>query len=72
MSFTPQETPGARPNISGETPRTPVGGWLQGAVLTIEQGRVALFGETGLFSGGPAADNRQFVLNLLRWLAERP
>ena len=72
MSFTPPATPGARPVFSGDTPRTPVGGWLQGAVLTIGQGRVALFGETGLFSGGPAADNRRFVLNLLRWLAGRP
>jgi hypothetical protein len=72
MSFTPQETLGARPVFTGDTPRTPVGGWLQGAVLTIGQGRVALFGDGGLFSGGPAADNRLFVLNLLRWLAKQP
>jgi hypothetical protein len=71
MSLTPQETPGAKPVFSGGTPRTQVGGWLQGAVLTIGRGRVALFGETGLFSGGSAADNRLFVLNLLRWLAKR-
>lgn len=72
MSFTPQETPGARPVFAADTPRTPVGGWLQGAVMTRGQGRVALFGETGLFSGGAAADNRLFVLNLLRWLARQP
>jgi hypothetical protein len=68
-SFTPLETTGALPVFTADTPRTPVGGWLQGAVMRIGQGRVALFGETGLFSGGPAADNRLFVLNVLRWLS---
>jgi hypothetical protein len=37
--------------------------------MTIGRGRVAVFGETGLFSGGPAGDNRVFVLNLLHWLS---
>jgi hypothetical protein len=72
VSLTPQETPGALPVFAADTPRTPVGGWLQGAVMRVGQGRVALFGEMGLFSGGPAADNRLFVLNLLRWLATQP
>lgn len=49
-------------------PTAPVGDWLQGAVLTIGAGRVALFGEIGMFSGGPAPDNRKFVLNVIRWL----
>jgi hypothetical protein len=37
--------------------------------MTVGQGRVAVFGESGLFSGGPAADNRQFVLNVMHWLS---
>lgn len=49
-------------------PVAPVGEWLQGAVLRIGAGRVALFGEIALFSGGPAPDNRKFILNVMRWL----
>jgi hypothetical protein len=45
------------------------GEWLQGAVMKTGKGRAAVFGETGLFSGGPAPDNRQFVLNVVRWLS---
>ena len=65
------------------TPQTDVGGWAQGAVLKIERGRVAVFGEAALFSAqlaGPdkrpmgmndptAKQNPQFLLNVLRWLA---
>jgi hypothetical protein len=69
VSLRPVATPGVVPVFTAETPRISVGGWLQGAVLRLGQGRVALFGETGLFSGGPAADNRLFVLNLFRWLS---
>jgi hypothetical protein len=69
VSLTPLQTPGAVPSFPASTPRTPVGGWLQGAVLKLGRGRVALFGETGLFSGGPAADNRTFVLNVMHWLS---
>jgi hypothetical protein len=69
VSLTPQETPGALPTFTSQTPRTSVGGWLQGAVLKVGRGRVALFGDTALFSGGPAADNRTFVLNVLHWLS---
>lgn len=68
VSLTPPPTPGALPVFTASTPRTPVGGWLQGAVLRLGRGRVALFGEAGLFSGGPAADNRTFVLNVVHWL----
>jgi hypothetical protein len=68
ISLTPPLTPNAVPPITRDTPRAPVAGWLQGAVTTVERGRLAVFGETGLFSGGPAADNRQFVLNVLHWL----
>lgn len=66
-----------------ETPRQPVGGWLQGAVVHVGQGRAAFFGEAAMFSaqlGGaqqtpmgmnaPGAEqNAQFVLNVLHWLS---
>lgn len=68
VSFTPPETPNELPVINAATPHVPVGGWVQGAVMGLGRGRVALFGETGLFSGGPAADNRGFVLNVMHWL----
>ena len=69
VSVMPAATTGAVPSVTPETPRTSVAGWSQGAVLKLGQGRVGLFGETGLFSGGPAADNRTFVLNVLHWLS---
>ena len=69
MSLTPPETPGVLPTFTPLTPRTSVGGWLQGAVMKVGRGRVALFGDTALFSGGPAADNRSFVLNVMHWLS---
>jgi hypothetical protein len=69
VSLVPAETPGRLPVITAQTPRAPVAGWLQGAVMNLGQGRVALFAETGLFSGGPAADNRRFILNLMHWLS---
>ena len=71
VSLVSAETPGALPNITRETPRSSVGGWLQGAVMKLGRGRVAVFGEVGAFSGGPAADNRTFVLNLMHWLNGR-
>jgi len=65
-----------------ETPRVPVGGWMQGAALDFGSGRVAVFGEAGMFSaqitddGRPmgfnapgAEQNARYVLNLLEWLA---
>lgn len=67
ISLTPK-VPGAT-DVRVDAERTPVGEWLQGAVMKVGQGRVAMFGETGLFSGGPAADNRQFVLNVMHWLS---
>lgn len=67
-SFRPTQTPGAIPSFTADTPRLPVAGWLQGAVMKFGKGRVALFGENGLFSGGPAADNRRFILNVFHWL----
>lgn len=55
-------------DVRKDAERTSVGQWLQGAVVEIGRGRVAVFAEAGLFSGGPAADNRTFVLSVLRWL----
>jgi len=57
----------------GNPPRTPVGSWLQGAVVPLGKGRVALFGEVGLFSGQwpvhPAAsENYKLILNVMHWL----
>lgn len=64
-------------------PRIRVDGMLQGAVLTVGRGRVAIFGEAAMFTAqlaGPerrpmglnhsdATDNAQFVLNLMHWLS---
>lgn len=66
-----------------ETPREPVGGWLQGAVFKAGQGRVAVFGEAAMFSAQLAGPNRnpmgmnapiakqnyQFLLNVTHWLS---
>jgi len=65
-----------------DTPRVQVGGWLQGAVKVVGQGRAAFFGEAAMFSAqlaGPqrapmgmnapgAEQNAQFVLNVMHWL----
>lgn len=66
-----------------DTPRIPVTGWFQGAVLRVSKGRLAVFGEAAMFSAqvdGPnrepfgmnttvAKQNPQFVLNLFHWLS---
>lgn len=66
-----------------DTPRVPVGGWFQGAVMQVDSGRAAFFGEAAMFSAqvaGPARSpmgmnapgaeqNFQFVLNVLHWLS---
>ena len=71
--------------ITSETPRTPVGGWYQGAVIRFGKGRVGVFGEAAMFSAqlaGPnrrpmgmnapvAAKNPQFLLNVMHWLSGR-
>jgi hypothetical protein len=71
--------------ITAETPHIPVGGWCQGAVMRVGKGRVAVFGEAAMFSAqlaGPnrqpmgmnapiAAQNPQFLLNVLHWLSGR-
>ena len=69
-----------------QTRRVPVGGWLQGAVMPVGKGRLAVFGEAGMFTAqvqGPehtamgmnaplAEQNYRFTLNLIRWLIDRP
>ena len=71
--------------FTDETPRVPVGGWYQGAVKRFGKGRVAVFGEAAMFSAqlagpnrGPmgmnapvAAQNPQFLLNVMHWLSGR-
>jgi hypothetical protein len=65
------------------TPKIPIGGWCQGALLEVGKGRVAAFGEAAMFtaqlSGAQkrkfgmndpeAAQNAQFLLNVMHWLA---
>ena len=69
--------------ITNETPRFPVGGWYQGAVLRFGKGRVCVFGEAAMFSAqlaGPnrnpmgmnapvASQNPRFLLNVMHWLS---
>ncbi len=76
--FLPERASG----FSATTPRMQASGLLQGAVGTFGQGRLAVFGEAAMFSAqllGPereplgmnhpdAAQNKQFVVNVARWL----
>jgi hypothetical protein len=76
-------TPDRPWHFGPETRRISVGGWLQGAVLRIDSGRAAFFGEAAMFSAqlrGPertsmgmnapgAEQNSQFVLNVMHWLS---
>lgn len=69
--------------FSDSTPRFSGRGMLQGAVMNVGRGRVAVFGEAAMFSAqraGPnrnpmgmndpaAAQNPQFMLNVLHWLS---
>jgi hypothetical protein len=63
---------------------TPVSGRAQGLVMKVEHGRIAVFGDTALFSAelvskygqvykigmnAPGNDDRQFALNVMHWLA---
>ena len=68
--------------IGDDTPRVPVGGWLQGAARTLGRGRVVIYGEAGMAVAqlvGPraqpvgmntavGAQNAQLLLNTLHWL----
>jgi hypothetical protein len=69
--------------FSDSTPRFSGRGMLQGAAMNVGRGRVAVFGEAAMFSAqraGPnrnpmgmndpaAAQNPQFMLNVLHWLS---
>jgi len=69
--------------VNADTPRTPVKGWLQGATLLAGKGRIDVFGEAAMYSAqfsGPkrlpmgmnhpkAAQNYQFVINVMHWLS---
>lgn len=64
------------------TPSILVEGWQQGAVRQLGKGRVAMFGEAGMFTaqivgGAPmglnesySGQNPHFILNLMYWLSE--
>jgi hypothetical protein len=66
-----------------EVVKVPIEGWCQGAVMKVGNGRVAVFGEAGMFTAqlaGPkqtpmgmnapeAEQNHQLLLNLLHWLS---
>jgi len=68
--------------IGDDTPRIPVGGWLQGAALVRGRGRVVVYGEAAMAVAqrvGPGAEprgmntlvgaqNSQLLLNTLHWL----
>ncbi|WLI88469.1 hypothetical protein Q4S45_17300 [Massilia sp. R2A-15] len=72
--------------FDASTRRVPLAGWSQGALLTAGKGRVAVFGEAGMFTAqlaGPQArpfgmnapdadQNAQFLLNVAHWLARTP
>ncbi|HUJ42077.1 MAG TPA: hypothetical protein VLW52_00595 [Opitutaceae bacterium] len=68
--------------FTAATPREPLKGWCQGAIMKIGEGRLAVFGEAAMFSAqlaGPtrektgmnaplAKQNHQLLLNLMHWL----
>lgn len=68
--------------VDANTPRLPVGGWLQGALQQYGKGRIAVFGEAAMFSAqlaGPskqpmgmnhpkASENYRLLISLVRWL----
>lgn len=76
-------TPEGAFQFKPETPRVPVTGWCQGAVLIAGKGRAAIFGEAAMFTAqlaGPAKSpmgmnspeakkNYQFLLNVVHWLS---
>jgi hypothetical protein len=73
-------------DFDAATPRVPVGGWSQGSLLKVGKGRVAVFGEAGMFTAqlqGPkrqpmglnhraAGQNAQLLLNIAHWLSRAP
>ncbi|MCW8093308.1 DUF4350 domain-containing protein [Alteromonas sp. ASW11-130] len=74
-------------NINDKTPFFNATGLYQGALLQVGEGRVAVFGEAGMFTAqivedkdevwkfglnaASASQNEQFLLNIMSWLAEK-
>jgi len=68
--------------FTAATPKEPLEGWCQGAVMKVGDGRVAVFGEAAMFSAqlaGPgqqkmgmnapeAKQDHQLLLNVMHWL----
>lgn len=62
--------------FTDETPRIPVGGWLQGAAGRFGNGRIVVLGEAAEFRPDPNSEslmgnNGQFAVNVMQWLAGR-
>ncbi|MCH7807454.1 MAG: hypothetical protein IH995_10020 [Proteobacteria bacterium] len=70
--------------FDSETPSLPIEGWSQGGLFSVGKGKVAILGDNFLFTAPDfieppfleneseaelGANNHQFTLNLLRWLA---
>ena len=62
--------------FSEATPHQAIGGWSQGGLLRVERGRLAVFGELGIFAAGdrfherhPDLQNPQLFLNVVHWLS---
>ncbi len=71
--------------FTAATPRTALNGWCQGAIMKVGRGRLAVFGEAGMFSAQvqvsgsarrkmgmnapEAVQNQQFLLNVMHWLS---
>jgi hypothetical protein len=69
--------------FTAQTPSADIEGWCQGALLERGKGRVAVFGEAGMFTAQfrgrerrpmgmnapEASENARFLLNVMRWLA---
>ena len=55
------------------TPRRPAAGRNQGLAMSFGNGRVVLLGEAAMLTNIdlPAVQNRQFAINVIRWLAGR-
>ncbi len=74
----PEGTVSLMPEVAWEftddTPRIPVGGWLQGAAAQFGDGRLVVFGEAAQFRPGDDGEslpgqNGQFAINVIRWLS---
>ena len=76
--------PEAAWEFNENTPHLAAAGYLQAAVMESGEGRIAIFGEAGMFTARKtsddaesllglnvpeAAQNKQFILNLVRWLS---